>query len=88
MASSRELMYNQARLASNAAEREAANTQVLHRESTIKELQADVIMMQLPALMNRARVERTKVGETGAFIDRLRQMILGGGMFVNPLGGR
>jgi len=88
MAASRELMYNQSRLAANASAREAANVQVLHRDSTLRDLQADILTLQIPALANSARVEGTKFGKSGAFIDRLRQMVLGGRGFFNPIGGR
>ncbi len=87
MASSRELMYNQSRLAANASAREAANVQVLQRDQVLKELQANILQLQLPALMNSARVESTRFGKGGAFIDRLRQMFLGGRGFFNPIGG-
>ncbi len=88
MESSRELMYNQARLAANASAREAANVQVLERDQVLKELQANILTLQIPALANSARVEGTKFGSSGAFIDRLRQMVLGGRGFFNPIGGR
>jgi len=88
MASSRELMYNQARLAANASAREAANVQVLERDQVLKELQANILTLQIPALVNSARVSGTQLGRTGAFIDRIRQMVLGGRGFFNPIGGR
>ncbi len=90
MASSRELMYNQARLASNAAEREAASTQLIARQQRVSEMNAQILELQLPALMNSARVEVTRFGKGGAFVDRLRQMVLGGGRFFSPIstGGR
>ncbi len=88
MASQRELMYNQARLAANASAREAANTQVLHRDVILRDLQADILTLQIPSLTNSARVESTQFGKSGAFIDRLRQMVLGGRGFFNPIGGR
>lgn len=88
MASSRELMYNQSRLAANASAREAANVQVLQRDQVLKELQANILTLQIPALSNSARVETTRFGKGGAFVDRLRQMVLGGRGFFNPIGGR
>jgi len=88
MQSSRELMFNQSRLAANASAREAANVQVLERDQVLKELQANILTLQLPSLMNSARVESTRFGKGGAFIDRLRQMVLGGRGFFNPIGGR
>ncbi len=88
MSASRDLMYNQSKLAANASAREAANVQVLHRDQVLKELQADILMLQIPALSNSARVESTRFGKGGAFIDRMRQMVLGGRGFFNPIGGR
>ncbi len=88
MASSRELMYNQSLAQRNAALNSAASTQVLERDQVIKELQANIMSLQLPALMNSARVESTRFGKGGAFIDRMRQMVLGGRGFFSPMGGR
>ncbi len=88
MAGARELMYNQSLAARNAALNSAASTQNLERDQVIKELQARVITLQLPALMNSARVEATRFGKGGAFIDRMRQMVLGGRGFFSPMGGR
>ena len=88
MSASRELMYNQSRLAANASAREAANVQVLQRDQVLKELQANILTLQLPGLVNSARVESTRFGKGGAFAERLRQMIFGGRGFINPMGGR
>ncbi len=86
-AGQRELMYNQARLASNAATREAANVQLIYRDQEQREMQTDILRLQLPALINSARVENSTVGRSGAFADRIRQMIFGGRGFFNPVGG-
>ncbi len=88
MAGQRELMYNQARLAANSAEREAAATQLTYRDQAQREMQTDILKLQLPSLINSARVESTRFGTSGAFVDRLRQMVLGGRGFFNPIGGR
>lgn len=87
MAAQRELMYNQSRLAANASAREAANVQVMERDQVVRELQADVLRLQIPFLANSAKVELTRLGKTGAFADRLRQMIFGGRGFITPMGG-
>lgn len=84
----RELMYNQARLARASGDREASQTQVNVRQQKLQELQANILELQMPFLQNSARVERTVVGRDGAFLDRIRQMVLGGRGFFNPIGGR
>lgn len=88
MEASRELMYNQATAERNRAELSAAQTARTFLDSNLVGLQSRVLELQLPALINTARVEATRFARGGAFIDRLRQMILGGRGFVNPLGGR
>ncbi len=90
MAGQRELMYNQARLASNQSAREASQVQINVRQQRLQELQADVIRLQIPFLQNAARVEKTQLGVGAAALDRIRQMVLGGRGFFNPMstGGR
>ncbi len=87
MEGQRELMYNQSRLAANSAERESTQSQVNIRQQKLQEFQAKILELQLPALENAARVERSPVGSSGAFADRIRQMIFGGRGFFNPVGG-
>ncbi len=88
MQSQRDLMYEQARLAVNASAREAAQVQLIERDQKQREMQTNIMSLQLPGLVNSARVESTRFGKGGAFIDRLRQMVLGGKGFFNPVGGR
>ncbi len=87
MAESRRLMYNQATAARNAAELSAAGTQKSYKEQDMLEVQKNILLLQIPSLINSARVERSVVGEGGAFLDRIRQMVLGGRGFFNPIGG-
>ncbi len=87
MAAQRVLMDNQAQLAANASVREASTAQVNYKQQTLQELQAEILRLQLPALQNSARVEQSNVGRGGAFLDRIRQMVLGGRGFFNPIGG-
>ncbi len=87
MESQRELMYNQSRLAANASRREAADVEVKHKQQDLQTLQADILRLQIPGLQNSARVEKTGFGQSASFIDRLRQMVLGGRGFFNPIGG-
>lgn len=84
MRSSRELMYNQSLAARNAAELSAANTQRSHSETNLNELRRNIFELQLPGLQNTARVDRTRFGGSAAFVDRVRQMVLGGRGFFNP----
>lgn len=84
----RELMLNQSMQAANAARREGAQKELLEQDNRMREVQMDVLKLQLPALQNSARVERTRVGRSGAFLDRIRQMVLGGRSFFSPVGGR
>ncbi len=86
MRSSRELMYNQATAARNAAELSAAGTQKSYNEQGLLDIQKRMLMLQMPAMVNSARVESTRMGAGGAFADRLRQMIFGGRGFFNPMG--
>ncbi len=86
MKSSRELMYNQALAQRNQALFSAAQTQKSYKEQDILEVQRNILELQIPALVNSARVDVTRFGKTGAFIDRLRQMVLGGRGFFNPIG--
>ena len=58
------------------------------RQSDLAKLQGNIFELQLPALRNSAAVERTGLGARGAVLDRIRQMILGGRGFINPIGGR
>ncbi len=87
MKQQRVLMDNQAALAANQAMREASQSEVNYKQQTLQELQADILRLQIPALRNSARVERSDVGRGGAFLDRIRQMVLGGRGFFNPIGG-
>lgn len=87
MESQRELMYNQARLAANQTEREATQTQINLRQQRLLETQTDILELQLPSLVNSARVSQSELGRTGSYIDRIRQMFLGGRGFFNPIGG-
>ncbi len=86
MEGQRELMYNQARLAANSTRREAANVELIHRDQKLRDMQLNIMRLQLPSLENAARVERSEVGRSGAFLDRIRQMVLGGRGFFNPIG--
>ncbi len=88
MEGQRELMYNQARLASNSARREAASTELIHMDQAQRRMQTNILRLQLPGLENVARVDSTQFGRDASFIDRIRQMVLGGRGFFNPVGGR
>ncbi len=87
MESSRELMYNQSLAQRNAALFSAASTQKSYNEQELLDLQKNILSLQLPALQNSAKVEGTAVGKNAAFIERLRQAIMGGRGFFNPIGG-
>ncbi len=91
MASNRELMYNQARLASNSAAREAANVQLTYKQQDLTDEQAESARLdntlrglQLWSARNVANVEKTKFGTGASFADRIRRMIFGGGSAVRP----
>lgn len=58
------------------------------RQADYSKLMARVMDLQLPALQNAARVDQSSLGRRGAYLDRIRQMILGGRGFINPVGGR
>ncbi len=88
MAEQRKLMDNQAALAANQSVREAAQTQLIMRDQQQREMQTHILELQVPALLNSARVERSMLGKGGAALDRIRQMVLGGRGFFNPIGGR
>ncbi len=88
MEQSRELMYNQARAAQAAGNESAAREQLVERNIGIAEIQSRILELQMPALINSAAVESTRLlGRGGAAIDRIRQMFLGGRGFFNPIGG-
>ncbi len=55
------------------------------RQSDVAKVQSEILKLQLPALKNSAKVERSKVGENAALLDRLRQVLLGGRGFFNPV---
>lgn len=86
MESQRELMYNQSLAQRNAALRSAADTQKSYTEQDLIGIQKKILSLQIPALENSAKVERTKMGEQAAFMDRLRQILFGGRGFFNPVG--
>jgi len=88
MESQRELMYNQSRTEANQAAFYAAQTQRSYKDQDLMVLQRRIFELQLPSLINAARVDVSQLGKTGAFIDRIRQMVLGGRGFFNPIGGR
>lgn len=85
--STRYLQENQAMLARNAAAREAAVTSKTFLESDLVEIQKQILQLQMPALQNSAKVEVSPVGKNAAFVERLRQAIMGGRGFFNPIGG-
>ncbi len=84
--SRRELMYNQALAARNSAERDSTQSQMNIKAQRLQLLQAEILKLQIPALQNSAKVEGTRLGKDAAFLDRLRQAILGGRGFFNPIG--
>lgn len=55
------------------------------KQSDLSRLQLEILRLQLPALRNSAKVESSKFGKQGAYVDRLRQMLLGGRGFFNPV---
>ncbi len=55
------------------------------RRSDLAKIQEQILKLQIPALQNAAKVERSGLGKSGAFVDRLRQMLLGGRGFFNPI---
>jgi len=70
-----------------SATRKGAETALIGQQQGIADTQGKILMLQLPGLENAARVDKTPFGRSGAFIDRLRQMVLGGRGFFNPIGG-
>ncbi len=86
MVSSRELMSNQSLAQRNAAVYSAAQAQKSYKEQDLLEIQKKILTLQLPALINSAKVEGSSFGKSGAYVDRLRQMLLGGRGFFNPIG--
>ncbi len=87
MKSGRRLQENQALLARNAAAREASVTAKTMLESDLVDLQKRILSLQLPALENSAKVEKSPLGPKAAIADRLRQAVMGGRGFFNPVGG-
>ncbi len=86
MKSTRYLQENQALLARQAATRESTVTAKTMLESDLVELQKTILSLQIPALQNSAKVELGPVGAKAALADRLRQSIMGGRGFFNPIG--
>ncbi len=88
MSMQRELLLAQKFGTDQAARESHAREQLYDSQRVIAGVQRDILTLQLPALINSARVSETKFGEYGSFIDRIRQMVLGGRGFFNPIGGR
>ncbi len=63
-----------------------SRTDLYQRQADLARTQLDIFKLQLPALQNSARVEGTALGRRGAILDRIRQMIMGGRGFINPVG--
>lgn len=87
MAQSRMLMENQALNQRNAAAKAAADTAKTYLETDLVQLQKQIFQLQIPALQNSAKVEMGALGKNAAFIERLRQALMGGRGFFNPIGG-
>ncbi len=67
------------------AESRARQDQI-QKDADLKLLQQKILTLQLPALENSARVEKGKTGAGLAQIERLRQALMGGRGFFNPIG--
>lgn len=56
------------------------------KQGDLAELQKKIFELQIPALQNSANVERTGLGARGAVLERIRQILMGGRGFINPVG--
>ncbi len=56
------------------------------RQADLAKLQKKIFELQIPALENSAKVEMSTLGGRAAYLDRLRQTIMGGRGFFNPVG--
>lgn len=82
------LNYERSEEARQNQDESRSREQLNQRGILMSDLQRRIMDIQLPAMVNSARVEQSMMGRPGAYADRIRQMIMGGRGFVNPLGGR
>ncbi len=59
-----------------------------YRNVDMSLLQRSMLSLQMPQLLNAARVQSGRFGAGAAFLERFRQSLFGGGAAVRPLGGR
>ncbi len=63
-----------------------ARQDLTHQQSDLAKTQKKIFELQLPALENSAKVESSQLGKNAAVLDRIRQAVLGGKGFLNPIG--
>lgn len=69
-----------------SATQKGATTGLIGFQQGLADMQLRIFELQLPGLENVAAVARTRFGRGATFIDRIRQMVLGGRGFVSPMG--
>ncbi len=63
-----------------------SRTDLYNKQADVAAIQRKVFDLQLPALKNAAEVEKGPAGARLAIMDRIRQAIMGGRGFFNPIG--
>lgn len=82
-----QLMYNQSRELSNRAAREAATTQLVHRQQKTAELENQRRGLEMRGVRNIANMENSGLGKYSPYADRVRKLIFGGAGPGSLLGG-
>lgn len=72
------LMYNQSRHLANQAAREAASTQLIHRNQKTAELENQRRQLEMRGIRNTANMENSALGKHSPYAERIRRLIFGG----------
>lgn len=83
----RELMYNQAKLAANSSQKEAAQVQLIERNQRNVEIQNEIAILRLPQMIRDASVYSGKAGNVISYTNAIRQALMGGGGLGSLVGG-